>query len=177
MTHPDNSPPTSSLQLSALVLPRQNLGPEAWAEPMPTWGWTELVLGLLVTSSLLGLAINRRRARLRREALGSNADLDPVTDAILTPSRRLIASSSAVRLALIAEFGPTWGSRTTEEIAIDPTLTARLGSENAAKIVAYLQRVDRAKFADEEFVDVNEWIDSARDALSGLKPSLTRRSV
>ncbi len=116
---------------ATLVLPRPNLGPEPWSEPRPGWGPAELAIGLALVAGLLGLATRRARRRRadRRPAsdLGG-AGLDPPDP---TPSRRLIASAGPVRAALVAEFGVAWAARTTEEIALDPTLADRLGPEVA----------------------------------------------
>ncbi len=161
----DPKPPPGPAKL---VLPRPNLGPEPWSEPRPSLGPIELILGS--TLAILASAIlirTWRRWRARRLAATRPADPSGSSlEAEPTPSRRLIASSQAVRAALIAEFGAAWGSRTTEEIADDPTLADRLGPEQARAVVAYLRRVDRAKFAGEEFDNVDESIATARAFLS-----------
>ena len=146
-----------------IVLPRPNLGPEPWSSP-PSTTPVELVVGVLLVALLAFLAIRkwRRRRAAARLGLGPGAGLNGVDGANLSPSHRLIASSGRVRAALIAEFGATWGARTTEEIARDPNLTDRLGPAIAGEVVAYLDRVDRAKFAGEELADADDWIESAR---------------
>ena len=160
------SPP----EVAQVILPRPNLGPEPWSEPVLTWGVTELVLGSAVAAVAVLLAV--RKARHQRAWLGANAagsaGSEPVGDTELSPGHRLIASSGAVRAALIAGFGPGWSSRTTEEIALDPTLGDRLGADTAGLIVAYLQRVDRAKFAGEDVEDVEEWIDRGHAILQQI---------
>ncbi len=160
-----------------IVLPRPNLGPEPWSSASPVW--TPLELGIVVAmvvliATLAVLKRRRLRAAARDERLGTS-DLD-VAD--LTPSQRLVASSAAVRAALIAEFGPTWGARTTQEIAADPLLADRLGPVAAESVVDYLDQVDRAKFAGEEFISVDEWINSAQTFLDQFPMSKnpTRRA-
>ena len=126
-----------------LVLPRPNLGPEPWAEPPTGWITVELVgLGILAVG-LAGLAIRRRGRRQPRA--DSPPTPNPTAAGDPTPNRRLIASAAPVRAALIAEFGAAWGSRTTEEIAADPALGARLGPEAARQFVGYLEEVDRTQ--------------------------------
>lgn len=151
-----------------IVLPRPNLGPEPWTTPAPPRSRGELALGSGLILLALALAIRAwwRRRRQRLESHGRDeSSLDLA--APLTPSTRLIASSAAVRAALIAEFGPGWGSRTTQEIAADPTLAERLSPETAGAVVAYLGQVDRAKFAGEEVDQVDEWIAVAESFLRG----------
>ncbi len=168
MTRPDDPTPAPPRAGPALVLPRPNLGPEPWSEPASGWGPAEFLLGSIVAALGLALAVRVRRLhRIRRQAARADPeDLIAATEAELRPNHRLIASSQAVRAALIAEFGPTWGSRTTEEIARDPILGDRLGPATAQTVVAYLEQVDRAKFAGEEFEDVEAWIGSAQAFLS-----------
>lgn len=160
--------PARSADPVPIVLPRPNLGPEPWSTPAPVW--TPLEIGIVAGIALLIVVLailKRRRVRVaaQGEPLGS-ADLDAADE---TPSRRLIASSAAVRAALIAEFGPTWGARTTQEIAADPALADRLGPAVAQGVVAYFEQVDRAKFAGEEFVDVDEWLRSAQDFIGQVR--------
>lgn len=149
-------------------LPRPNLGPEPWAEPAPAWrSGAGLVAGMVILALIL--AARRHRARLARgRAAADLAGLDPWAGGDDTPARRLVASSRSVRAALIAAFGPAWGSRTTEEIAADPALAARVGPEVAATLVAYLRDVDRAKFAGEEPEEADAWVGSAREILAAL---------
>ncbi len=164
----DPKPPFEPAQL---VLPRPNLGPEPWSDPRPTSWPVGLLLG--ATLAIFALALALRGWRHRRSIRGTKADRTDAAgsnlEAELTPSRRLIASSQAVRIALIAEFGPAWGSRTTEEIADDPTLCDRLGPDQAEAVVAYLRRVDRAKFAGEEFEYVDDSIITAQAFLNRTK--------
>ena len=172
--NPDDSPPGPPVP--EVVLPRPNLGPEPWSSPATTTP-AELVVGGLLVLLLVVLAVRKWRCRHAAARLGSDqVDLSKFEDGSdLTPSHRLIASSSRVRAALIAEFGPTWGARTTEEIARDPILADRLGPDVAADVVAYFDRVDRAKFAGEELADGDEWIESARSFIARF-PSTSGKS-
>ena len=172
----DPTPPPTPVE-AKVVLPRPNLGPEPWAEPEPAFGPFGWVSGSILLILALTLTIRRWRWGLRRRSTIDPADsTTPNLEAESSPSRRLIASSRGVRAALIAEFGPGWGSRTTEEIANDPSLADRLGTELAGKVVAYLLRVDRAKFAGEEFEDSDEWIAQARSFLDRFpRPGRTAR--
>ena len=151
-----------------IVLPRPNLGPEPWGQLGPAWSVAELAVGALLALLILGLAAWKWRARraagrlTRGEAEPADQDCEP------TPGHRLIASSAAVRAALIAQFGPSWGSRTSEEIAADPALVDRLGTVTAGAVVLYLDRVDRAKFAGEEVDQVDEWIGLAESLLGQI---------
>ena len=159
---------------AGIVLPRPNLGPEPWsgAESGPgpaAIGW---LLGGFLAVVILAWATRRLlRRRAARRAAGMLELFDPSLDPDTPPARRLIASSAAVRSALIAEFGPTWGSRTTEEVARDPAIVERLGPEVVEVLVAYLRRVDRAKFADEEPDDVDAILAEARDLTARLRAS------
>jgi hypothetical protein len=105
-----------------------------------------LVLGLISGALLLWfLRRLRKRDRLRAERI------EKACLAGVPGSRRdqLIARSRAVRAALAARFGPSWRARTTEEIAADPALAERVGTDQAARLVAFLREADRAKFAGE----------------------------
>ncbi len=162
----DPAPRATEPDPGVLVLPRPNLGPEPWSDPVAPWGVTGLIVGSCLVVAVLGLVGLRWRALRVRPAVGLASELGTLADADPTPSRRLIASSPAVRAALIAEFGSTWGARTTEEIAHDPALLDRLGPDLARAVVAYLERVDRVKFAGEEPEDADAWIESARSFLA-----------
>jgi len=165
---PTDDPTQPTPPESAIILPRPNLGPEPWSEPPPRWGPTELILGavLILAAGVLAVWQRRLRQARRRAMAGGSAEAGPESGAEATPNHRLIASSQTVRAALIAAFGPAWSSRTTEEIARDPALVDRLGAESAQAVIAYLQRVDLAKFAGEEFSDVDEWITTAQTFVS-----------
>ena len=172
--NPDDSP--AEPPVPQVVLPRPNLGPEPWSSPSATTP-AELVVGGVLVLLLAFLAVRkwRRRRAAAREELDQIDRSVSIYGSSLTPSHRLIASSSRVRAGLIAEFGPTWGARTTEEIARDPILAERLGPEIADAIVVYLDRVDRAKFAGEELADADEWIESSR-AFVAKFPSTSGKS-
>jgi hypothetical protein len=71
--------------------------------------------------------------------------------------------SALVRQALVARFGPSWGAKTTEEIAAEPGLADRLGPERAEGLVRFLREADRAKFAGETAAtfqgpEWNDWV-------------------
>ena len=158
---------SAPVEPARIVLPRPNLGPEPWSETRRTWRATAGLPGLVVAAVVLALILRRwlgKRAARRRAASPLDR-LDREVAAEPSPARRLIASSGAVRAALIAEFGPTWGSRTTEEVTTDPALSARLGDEVARSVVAYLRQVDRAKFAGEDPADADATIAAARSFL------------
>ena len=160
--------PAGSPDAGALVLPRPNLGPVPWSEPAPPWTPIGLAGAGMLAAAGAALVLRRwlRTRHLRRNLAEHDPALDgPEADA---PDRRLIASSRAVRAALIAAFGPTWGSRTTEEVARDPDLAARLGPAAAGALVDYLRRVDHAKFAGDEAEDADHWIAAARAILAEL---------
>ena len=174
MTHfrddpPTQAPPSPSPEATAIVLPRPNLGPEPWSDPPIAWTPIGLIAGA-VMAVLLAAIMGRKwflDIQLRRGiATPDGLQMDDETDD--SPDRRLIASSRVVRGALIAEFGPTWGSRTTEEVARDPALATRLGPDAALALVAYLQRVDRAKFAGDDSEDADLWIGQSEALLAGL---------
>jgi hypothetical protein len=59
----------------------------------------------------------------------------------------MAALAERAREALAARFGPAWKARTTEEVAGSAELAAELGPETLARLVAFLQDADRAKFA------------------------------
>ena len=170
---PDDT--AASPPVPQIVLPRPNLGPEPWSSPTTSTP-AELIVGGLLITMLVWLAVRKWRrgraaARLELDQIDGSTALNHADS---TPSHRLIASSPRVRAALITEFGPTWGARTTEEIARDPILTDRLGPAIAADLVAYLDRVDRAKFAGEELADGDQWIESARQFVARF-PSTSRK--
>lgn len=126
--------------------PRPNPGPEPWPSSRPGMG-TPLFLGL----GALGLGIAavwlaRRRARRRQGTLRRAQARPP---AVLSGSSETPMTLWAVRVrdALVARFGAAWGAMTTEEIAAEPALNARLGPERAEQLVRFLRAADRAKFA------------------------------
>jgi hypothetical protein len=157
-----------STQSEGLVPPRPNLGPEPWPVP-PGWtataGWWVWSLALL----LLIAGWRWRRGRSKAGSAGRASSPDPSLELDLSPRRRLIASSEAVRAALIGAFGPGWGSKTTEEIAAEPILAERLDPEEVGHLIEFLRQADRAKFAEDEsyrFDDREEWVGSFVSAMA-----------
>jgi MYXO-CTERM domain-containing protein len=139
-----------------LVPPRPNLGPEPWSEP---GNRVETVaFGALALAAVVLLARWRWRRRRSRPGTSSGPGSDPGDPpAEDSPRSRLIASSEAVRAALVAAFGPTWASKTTEEVAADPTLGDRLGVDQAGRLVEFLRAADRAKFAGDQPGEGDGW--------------------
>ncbi len=163
--------PTSA---ESLVPPRPNLGPEPWPES-PRWadaaGWWGASLALIL---LILLALWRRR---RRPGAGlAMAFLSPSIDPDCPPRQRLIASSEVIRGALIGAFGPTWGSKTTEEIGDDPSLLERIDPLEVERLVAFLRLADRAKFASGEPESPDDWEAWAAGFVEGLAAGATSRS-
>ena len=132
-----------------IVPPRPNPGPEPWSEPPGRIG---VLAPWLAAVALLVVLAWWRLARRRRARAGAPAEAagEVAAEAVRSPRLRLIAASESVRLALIAAQGAGWGSKTTEEIAADPELAARLGADRASGLVGFLRLADRAKFAGEE---------------------------
>lgn len=122
--------------------PRPNLGPEPLVESPP---WLGIALGLaLVIVAWLAW-------KLRRRTPGQSATNDrrPMPDeGSDSPRERMVAWSLSIRESMAGTFGPAWLAKTTEEIAADPILSATLGPEPAAQLIAFLAAADRAKFAD-----------------------------
>lgn len=135
---------------AAIAPPRPNLGPEPWSDP-PGWG-PALVPAAISLGFALILArwLLRRRRAAKADAVRGPSPAEAVVEVDPSPRRLLIASSESVRTALIAAFGPTWGSKTTEEVAADLAVVERLGSERAKALVGFLRLADRAKFAGDE---------------------------
>jgi hypothetical protein len=129
--------------------PRPNPGPEPWAEPR---SGTATALSLTLAVLALGIAagwLRRRRAR-RRRAPRPGASRPPAASE--TP---MAGRAARVREALMARFGPSWGAKTTEEIAAEPGLADRLGPLRAEQLVRFLLAADRAKFAGDPDADAD----------------------
>ncbi len=93
----------------------------------------------------------------RRRSIRIEADSLRSIEPDGSPGQRLIASSEAVRGALIEAFGPAWGSKTTEEIGDDPALLERIDPDQVERLVAFLKGADRAKFASVEPDSLEDW--------------------
>lgn len=157
-----------------IVLPRPNLGPEPWPEPSP-WpvaiGW--LAFGLILALAFITWKIRRSP---RAGGIAPGESQGPRVDPDETPRQRLIALSETVRGGLIAEFGPAWGSKTTEEIGQEPDLIGRLEPVEVDRLVEFLKLADRVKFASAEPESVEDWEPWASGFVSGLAAGATSRS-
>jgi hypothetical protein len=102
------------------------------------------LLALVVTlaACLVWWTVRRRLAR----SLEGPVAPDPLD---VTPRGRLVALSSSAKSALATRFGPAWRAKTTEELAVEPALRALLGPEMLQELIAFLDRIDRLKFAPE----------------------------
>ena len=159
----------------SLVPPRPNLGPEPWPEPSGwpgTRGWAGLVVALIV-AAVAWRAVRRRTAGA---AVAVEAG-PPPDDRDQSPGRRLIAASEVVRTALIEAFGPAWGSRTTEEVADDPTLAGRLDPAEVDRLVGLLREADRVKFGSAEPDAADDWEVWASGLASALAAGATSRRI
>ncbi len=137
-----------SLQDGPILPPRPNPGPEPWADSQPWPIGLLFGITLVMFTLLIPLAIflwSRSRRRRSRSSQLANA----LEAARLSPKSQMIAWSAAIRSALVDRFGPTWGARTTEEIARAPELLDRLGPEPARQLARFLAEADLAKFADD----------------------------
>lgn len=158
-----------------IVPPRPNLGPEPWDDRAAWPGWVgPASLGLVATLVVVRWRLRERR---RRPATAGPGPASGTPDADASPRRRLIAASEAVRGALIAAFGPAWGSKTTEEIAAEPGLADRLGPERADGLVAFLRLADRAKFAGDESPPDEEAASWAARFVAGLATAGAARAT
>lgn len=177
MRQVDPSPPASTIApVRPADLPSPNLGPVPINDP-PEWPGParEAGLAILVVAAIVMAWFGRawRRRAARKPAVGDVAGpLSFASDP--TDAGRLIASSREVRDALVAAFGPSMGSKTTEEIADDPSVVARLPADLAARIVSYLAEVDRAKFDAEgrrpaDSPGLREAIEAAGQIVDGLR--------
>jgi hypothetical protein len=159
-----------------LVPPRPNLGPEPWSEDS---GLSTIVgLSILGLSVLLLLTWWRRRVRRSRSGR-SKLEVEPasVPEPDLSPRSRLIASAEAVRSAIVAAHGPAWASKTTEELAAEPSLVERLGVDRAGRLVELFRISDRAKFAGEDPEAVEDWEAWAGHLLEEWSAGATSRSI
>jgi hypothetical protein len=145
-----------SAQPESLVPPRPNLGPEPWPDRQgwpSSADWWMLALVLLV----LVAGWRWRRARSKGQTLGSAGPSEISSSGDSSPRQRLIASSEQVRDALIGAFGSPWGSKTTEEIAIEPILLERFERSEVERLITFLTEADRAKFARDESNHLDDW--------------------
>ncbi len=151
-----------------LIPPRPNLDPEPWGNSPPaSFGlWPGVVvLGLF---ALVVWRAWRKRASGERNVPGDPLDGPPFE--LPSPGLRWRAASERVRSSLIAAFGPAWASKTSEEIAADPTLEDRLEPGTRVRLLAFLEAADHAKFAGEEPVDIETWEVWAEGFPSTIRP-------
>ena len=140
--------------------PRPNPGPEPWTPPR-----SATVPALSLALALLALAIAAgwlRRRRARRRVAPRRGATRPAA----APETPMARRAARVREALMARFGPSWGAKTTEEIAAEPGLADRLGPLRAEQLVRFLHAADRAKFAGDPDPDGDaqpgpwdDWVD------------------
>jgi hypothetical protein len=64
------------------------------------------------------------------------------------PADQLLNLACQIREDLVARFGPSFRTRTTEEIAADPHLKEVLGIEHFEPMIHLLARADHRRFAD-----------------------------
>ena len=134
------------LGAAPLLPPRPNLGPEPWPKPSPWW-WIVALAASVLVSTVIAIRVMRHRKKSKR--------LSPVSSSSIAPrtiDHPLTAWAESVRDVLVARFGPSWAAKTTEEIAAEPSLAERLGSERAAQLVRFFHAADRAKFAGDHDV-------------------------
>jgi hypothetical protein len=128
----------------ALIPPQPNLGPEPWPKS-PPFDPFRLVLAIPVTAVVLWAIWRFSRRGLAR----SRPDRATHEEPDVTPRGRLVALSSSTKNALAARFGASWRAKTTEELAAEPVLADILGPEPLRDLIAFLDRIDRLKFATE----------------------------
>ncbi len=138
--------PTTNVP-AVLVPPRPNLAPEPM-EPASSSGWWVLVCVVILLSAG-GLAIGTRRLKRKLSARrGARKTAHGLPGPDVSERVRLLWCSTAIRAELARRFGALWAARTTEEIAARPELVETYGSEQAERLIAFLQAADLAKFRD-----------------------------
>jgi len=152
----------------SLVPPRPNLGPEPWPESSPWAGNIVFLVGFVV---VLLIGWIRRKPR----SIPPAKDHAPAVDFDRSPVQRFVALSEAVRGALLARFGPAWGSKTTEEIGGDPALVSRLDPNDRDRLVAFLELADRVKFGSTEPESLDDWETWASAFVASVKAGATSR--
>jgi hypothetical protein len=155
--------PPGATPSAAALLPRPNPGPEPW--PAATWPGPALIL--LAALWVVAGAWWAFRQRRRRDA--------PAAEPRAVPSEPSMAVlAERVRDALVARFGPSWASRTTEEVAASAEVAESLGRDPADTLVRFLAQADRAKFGGgpdqgPEWADwVSEFVASSAGASSTI---------
>lgn len=127
-----------------LVLPRPNLGPEAWSEEassiLPLLSASIALVVLLVGA--IGMFLYRRRRSGRRSNKASLAVAPSVNG-----TDQLLILADQIRDDLAARFGPSLRARTTEEIAADLQVKEVLGAEYFEPLIRLLSLADHRKFA------------------------------
>ncbi len=150
-------PTQEEAKAESLVPPRPNLGPEPWPEPT-RWpgpaGWSGLAALVVVFG--VGLRLRNLHRSLRKVSESLNSSI--VADGLgASPRERLISNSEQVRDALIRTFGPSWGSKTTEEISQGAGLVERLDPAELGRLIEFLKLADRAKFAEAALETEEDW--------------------
>ena len=145
-------------QGGSLLPPRPNLDPEPLDSARPI---TSASIALWVTAILAFLffgAIVRRRWRkpVSRYAVPSEKHFDSSTT---SPADRLAALAASVRESLARGFGEIIRARTTEEITTDLELSKGLGTEDFARLTAFLSATDVVKFAERTPDDAQGLVD------------------
>jgi hypothetical protein len=126
----------------SLIPPQPNLGPEPWSNTPsldPVWPVVAAVFAII--AAWLAWRIGRRRRIRSPEGPVSPHALDE------SPRGRLVALSASAKTALATRFGSAWRAKTTEELAVEPSLAELLGPEMLRELIDFLDRIDRLKFA------------------------------
>ena len=170
---------------AVLVPPRPNLGPES-LKRSPEDLASFLIVFLMVLSALTALLLGRGALRTARRLVRRGRSRTPRESGSIStgggfdsPRDALIACSDSLRSTLASCFGPAWNAMTTEEIARRPELTDRLGDVRTERLIDFLARADRAKFADPASPDLPDpasYSGWAADLVRELSPAEGARS-
>ncbi len=166
--------PADTSTAGALVPPRPNLGPEPWPIHPNSFGGTIPVTLLVLLVVGLGLRVRRGKRRKPREEsspLVESSQGDP------SPREQLIATSNQIRNALFQAFGPSWRSKTTEEIGNDRSLIERLDPDDFGRLITFLILADRAKFAGSEPESLDDWTTWAAGFSARLRTREARETM
>ena len=150
--------------------------PRPIPEPLAWPGSGNLSIWLLAASVLLVVLVAARYSRRSRR---QNAMLPRTLghSTPLGPTAILIDRAERAREVLVGRFGPSWVSRTTEEIAASADVGKALNPENTDRLIALLRAADRAKFAVAEISAEDlafyseDWLNSVLAELAGATTS------